>query len=336
MGKSKRRTIHRLLWGVLDAKAARKALRSKAAKAYLMEEWQKASEYPVSHEDPRLLSQPILPWRTLPAAKREHRRGFLLSPAWQRAAAFLLILILSGIAMLWYTQGGGWGGEDPMKTYATVKGERKRVLLPDGSRVWLNAASCIRYADGFEKGAREVFLDGEACFDVAKSDAPFLVYAGDVRIRVLGTRFNVNAYPEKDRIATTLLEGRLEVSNQSETETETLSLRAGQRASLVKGARTFLIDEVNTKRVSSWIEGRLSFDNTPLSEILPDLSRWFDVPLKLMPAATDDPHFTFTIKEKQVEEVLELLQLTAPITYFKEKDTIVVMTTSVINQANQN
>jgi ferric-dicitrate binding protein FerR (iron transport regulator) len=333
MGKSNRKTLLRLLTGVFDPKAARKALRSKSGKQFLFDEWQKASEYPVSQDVSDHLKKTVFPWIARTPSENPQRPGYASKAVLMKAAAFFLILILSGSAIYWFRQVRGEEADMPMRTYATNRGERKSVLLPDGSRVWLNAASGIRFPAQFGEGAREVFLEGEGCFEVVKSATPFVVFAGEINVRVLGTRFNVNAYPEKGRIETTLLEGRVEVSKEGADER--VHLEPGQRASLMSGSNTFQIEEVNTERVSSWVNGRLSFDDTPLTELIPELSRWFDVPMKLADTNPYDPHLSLTIKEKYVEEVLELLKLTAPITYETVRDTIVVITTADTNQPNQ-
>ena len=155
-------------------------------------------------------------------------------------------------------------------TLATPRGGQYRLLLPDGSTVWLNAASSITYPTAFTGSERVVSITGEAYFEVIHNDRqPFIVKAGNQEIRDLGTHFNVNAYANEPTMKTTLLEGSVKVSN--------LLLQPGQQASTNSQGETGLVRAVNVEDVVAWKEGRFRFTGVDLGTIMRQVARWYDI-----------------------------------------------------------
>ena len=171
-------------------------------------------------------------------------------------------------------------------TITTPKGGQFEVKLPDGTRVWLNAASSIRFPTLFSE--RVVEVSGEVYFEVAKKSSkaggvPFKVIAKTQTIEVLGTRFNVNSYADESSIRTTLVEGSIMVRLAGDRKEELL-LRPGQQAQLsyrrgrvAHGKQPFRVRTVNAQSVIAWKEGHFKFDNIGLPELMRQLSRWYDV-----------------------------------------------------------
>lgn len=158
-------------------------------------------------------------------------------------------------------------------TITTPRGRQYTLMLADGSKVWLNAASSLRYPATFSGEARKVEVTGEAYFEVAHSKVPFVVNVRGMEVQVLGTHFNINAYEDEAAIRTTLLEGSVKVSKGGRSR----MLEPGQQ-SLVNGDAAIKVqDEVNTDVILAWKNGYFSFDQTDLYAVMRQISRWYDV-----------------------------------------------------------
>lgn len=167
-------------------------------------------------------------------------------------------------------------------TLSTPRGRQFHLQLSDGTIVWLNAASSIRYPTAFTGSKRKVSITGEAWFEVAKDQRkPFLVEVdGKMEIDVLGTSFNVNAYTDEPQISTTLLDGAIRVAMTGKTgsasEENSILLRPGQQVAL-KEEKLSLRTDPNLKMVMAWKEGYFLFNYTPVTEILRQFARWYDI-----------------------------------------------------------
>lgn len=163
-------------------------------------------------------------------------------------------------------------------TMTTPKGRQFQLTLPDGSKVWLNAASSIHYPLAFAGNIRKVKVSGEVYIDVAKnSAAPFVVdIDGKQTVEVLGTQFNINSYEDESGIATTLLEGSVKVINQHQH----VILMPGEQAFLADGQQLRIIRPVNTEQVTAWRYGVFNFTNQDVVAIFRQLSRWYDIDVR--------------------------------------------------------
>lgn len=161
-------------------------------------------------------------------------------------------------------------------TMSTPRARQFQMMLPDGTRVWLNAASSIRFPARFTGNSREVAITGEVYFEVAKNDkAPFRVQVSDIAtIDVLGTHFNVNAYETTGGISTTLLDGKVKVSGNSIQET--MVLKPGQQA-ILDQQQIRLLKNVNTDQVMAWKNGVFNFEGITLEDFMKEVGRWYDV-----------------------------------------------------------
>ena len=162
---------------------------------------------------------------------------------------------------------------------STPKGRQFRLQLPDGTRVWLNAASSIRYPVSIAGDARRVEVQGEAYFEVAANKSkPFLINVNNkAEVEVLGTSFNVNAYADEPQISTTLLDGRIRLSKQNAaTASDKLLLQPGQQAQL-KDDQFELVRNPDLSKVMAWKNGLFNFEGTDLKEMMRQLVRWYDI-----------------------------------------------------------
>ena len=159
-------------------------------------------------------------------------------------------------------------------TISTPAGGTYQVCLPDGSKVWLNAASSIHFPTAFTGAQRDVEITGEAYFEVVKNPGkPFLVRVRGQEIRVLGTSFNITAYSDESTIRTTLIEGAVQVARGAQT----VRLKPGQQAAGTTSAAPLEVSSVNINSVIAWKKGFFSFENASAGVVLKQVARWYDV-----------------------------------------------------------
>lgn len=202
----------------------------------------------------------------------------------------------------------------------TPRGGQYELHLPDGTKVWLNAASSLKYPASFHLlKERRVELTGEAYFEVAKDKAhPFVVKSRGQEVEVLGTHFDVNAYLDEQTIKTTLLEGSVKLNNQ-------LILRPGEQSVLKDGK--FNVREVNAYDAADWKNGEFVFTNEPLTSILNKVARWYDVEIIYEHTPINIPTFTGSISRfENVSSVLNMLQETSSVRFSIEGKQIRVIT----------
>jgi len=194
------------------------------------------------------------------------------------------------------------------------------VVLSDGSKVWINSASSLRYPTAFTGNERKVELTGEAYFEVAHNPAkPFRVASRNQTVEVLGTHFNINAYDDEPAIKTTLLEGKVKVTAANN---EVRFLQPGQQSALSTGA--FTVSAVETDEAVAWKNGQFMFENDNIQYIMRTLSRWYDVDVEYSGAIPDDTFGGGTSRFKNVSEVLNVLQLTGKVHFKIEGRKIIV------------
>ncbi len=160
-------------------------------------------------------------------------------------------------------------------TITVPVGGQYQLILADGSHVWLNSASSLIFPVAFVEKHRKVALKGEAYFEIAKDALkPFIVETGDMQVQVLGTHFNVMAYPDEEGIKTTLLEGSVKLSSN----TGHTLIRPGEQGTLLhESTASFTVDKANIDEVIAWKEGRFRFDEMNIRPIMRQISRWYDV-----------------------------------------------------------
>jgi transmembrane sensor len=190
-------------------------------------------------------------------------------------------------------------------TLSTPRGGQYKLLLPDGSNVWLNSASSVRYPTVFAGAERTVEVTGEVYFEIAHdASKPFVVKVNEMDIRVLGTHFNVNAYSDERSVNTTLLEGSVMLSKGGYTA----KLRPGQQAQIADRTDFKLLNDVDVDEVVAWKNGYFSFNRADLHTVMRQIARWYDVTISY---EGQIPHREFVGKIKRnnnASEVLKILQ----------------------------
>lgn len=201
----------------------------------------------------------------------------------------------------------------------------KEILLPDGTTVTLSHYSSLTYPDRFDDANREVSLEGEGYFQVAKDKKhPFIVSAQDVRIKVLGTHFNIQSYINDPYIKTTLVEGSIEVSNINNSEK--LLLEPAQAAIFCKTTSILRKDDVvRVQSEIAWKSGKFIFDHLPMSYIVRELSNYYNVTIRIADQRLSDYKVTACFDNKEdLSEILTLLQDVASFDWTKEGNTIII------------
>lgn len=192
-------------------------------------------------------------------------------------------------------------------------GARTKFQLPDGTQGWLNSGSSLKYANNF-LSERKISLIGEAWFEVAhNARKPFVVHTKVLDVQVLGTKFNVTAFPDENVTEVVLQEGKVNVSGYKGLYK--LDMKPDEKFTYDKKLQSGTIQEVKASQFSAWKDGLLVFRNEPLAEVLKRVSRWYNVDIVLNDPKLENVRYRATFQEEQVEEVIRLISLTAPIEY---------------------
>lgn len=201
------------------------------------------------------------------------------------------------------------GKNDDYNRIETPRGGQYQLNLPDGTKVWLNAASSLKYPVNFSsKAERSVELTGEAYFEVAKDKShPFVVKSAGQKVKVLGTHFNVNAYSDEYNVRTTLLEGSVKVNDD-------VVLAPGEQSVFMAGQ--LMVKTVNASDAIDWKNGEFVFNNEPLTDILRKVSRWYNVNIVYIRPAKDGPTFSGSVSRfENVSVVLRMLEETSNVRF---------------------
>jgi len=191
---------------------------------------------------------------------------------------------------------------------------RSSLILPDGTKVWLNAGSKLCYPVLFSDNFRAVSLEGEAYFEVKKDKKwPFMVHSGNMSIVVLGTTFNCNAYPENSVIETVLVEGQVTLVNSSATVSK--ELLPGELAIFKKENQEITKTKTDLEKYIAWKSGKLMFREDKMDVVVEKLERWYNVDFEIKDKEISDYVYNATFIDESLDQVLKMLSLSAPIRY---------------------
>jgi len=201
-------------------------------------------------------------------------------------------------------------------SYHTVQvplGMTSSIILPDGTKVALNAGSTLRYPVTFDQKTRDVQLSGEAYFEVKKiRRQPFIVSTSDIAIQVTGTSFNCSAYPEDKRIETALVEGEIRISGLNGGE-QGLSVKPGELAVFSRSGNTIKKFSADLDKYISWKSGKLIFRDDSMTTVLAKLGRWYNVEFQVVDEEMLGYEYSATFSGESLDQVLKMLSLSAPI-----------------------
>lgn len=225
-------------------------------------------------------------------------------------------------------------GEVPNRLdYHTIKipkGGEYSLSLSDGTKVWLNAETEFRFPANFTGNERRVYLKGEAFFQVAKDESqPFIVQANGMNTKVLGTSFNISAYPDDEYIHTTLIEGSVFVNEEISGLGQSAMLKPSEQAYINLGDTIQLkVHEVDPGMYAAWVDGKFVFKNTSLDEVLKKFSRWYNVEVFYENEKVKSQTFTGIIPRfENCETILQLMERTNSVVFQYDESTIIVNST---------
>ncbi len=269
-------------------------------------------------------------WNTICVKIKQHSKLRLLRPAIKVAAAIAIAYLLGGLT-LYFIQSKP---DQNMTSHKEVSvkvplGSKTGIRLSDGTEVWLNSGSEIRYPAIFDHSRREIYLKGEAYFEVEKNKGiPFFVYTDEIEIKVLGTRFNVKSYPDDDLTEATLVEGSIMISKKGSEEA--LQLKPNEKASLEKDAAgqpdgSFVITKnIDPELYTSWKNEKLIFKREKFGALAVKLERWYNVQISVENKGLSEEKFTGAFENESLEQVLEAMKISVPFSYEINKNKITI------------
>lgn len=242
---------------------------------------------------------------------------------WKRRSKIFLQISVAATVLLATVLAGWHIAQDRNPEIFSIvaeRGQKSSITLPDGSRVWLNSASTISYTSDYNSRERNVFLKGEAYFDVAKSpEIPFIVHSQNLSVEALGTKFNIRAYEEDPVIVTTLVEGMVRTTAGNVSD----MLYPEQESSFDK--QTGLMHKTRVQdpmHMIPWLKNEILFTENSLSEIALLLERMYNVTVKFDDEKIGDFTYTGLVRNNSLQNVLELISTTSPVTYVIDENTV--------------
>lgn len=223
------------------------------------------------------------------------------------------VLVNDSLGGLRYDRSGTADEVARTQTLTVPVGGEYRFTLADGSQVWVNSASEVRFPTRFTGDSREIYMSGEIYIEVARDEArPFIVHAGDKSVRVLGTKFNLTAYPDENEVVTTLVEGSVEFCDGDKC----VPVRPGEQVVLDETTGRMETREVDVSLYTSWASGTFEYEQMELEAIARQLTRWYDVRFEFDAPEFRDHPFTGVVKRNQtLDEVLRLIEKTTNVSF---------------------
>lgn len=249
--------------------------------------------------------------------RKPERKATLLISLLSNRIAQLAALLLVGLLLGVYINSIHQSSSPVFYTSFARKGSISEMLLPDGTHIFLNSGSEIKYSVEGKDGMREIFLNGEAWFQVEKmKHKAFLVHTSAYDVKVLGTTFNVKAYEDSKEVITTLEEGKIQIlSSEKHKLAKDIVLTQGQQLSYNVDTKDMEIHDVNTKWFTSWKDNKLVFINMSLKDLRVLFERKYGVEIEIVDQSILNYHYDGTIKNETILEALDLLKHTLPIKY---------------------
>lgn len=214
------------------------------------------------------------------------------------------VSVINAQGQLVYQNTAAKPGEIVYNTLTSARGQSYSLVLADGTKLWLNASSSVRFPVAFTDSERDVEITGEVYFEVAKdASRPFRVKTNDMQVEVLGTQFDINAYPDETGVTTTLVEGSVKVN----TKDKVLHLSPGQQSKLLSNGSLQLLKDVNVDEIIAWKNGFFHFESADLRSILRQFSRWYDIEVVYEGEPKDRSFFAIVNRNSSLANVLKML-----------------------------
>lgn len=229
--------------------------------------------------------------------------------------------------LVYHADAGNPAKETQINTISTPRGGQYEVILPDGTKVWLNASSSISFPAVFAAKERKVVLKGEAYFEAAKAVSddgkriPFKVVVNDMEVEVLGTHFNIMAYSDEEAVKTTLLEGAVRLTRN----TSQVLLKPGRQAVVYAGSDNIKVQNVDVEEAVAWKNGYFTFNNENIHSVMRKIARWYDVEVEYQGNMAEKDFGGSVSKFENISEVLKMLELTGTVHFNIKERRVLVM-----------
>lgn len=258
-------------------------------------------------------------WNVRTLISASNKRQFRLK-LWAAAASVALLFCFSSYH---FYQKGYNVQHSQLVEMSNPLGLRSSVTLSDGTKVTLNAGTILKFPSAFIGRQRQVEVEGEAYFEVMHNkDFPFVVKAGDINVKVLGTVFNVKAYGEEEEIEVTLVEGKVSVKHTDRSE---LAVSPGEQVLYNKQGQSFSKQKVNPFNRVSWKDGKYNFEKNTLEEIVRQLERSFNVHINIATAELKNVVFSGDfVRGENLEQILRVISVDKRIGYQIQNDNILI------------
>ena len=279
---------------------------------------------------------------------------FLFSKKRLNIFTFFALLVLTTGTIYLFTQkkAANQSAEQAISSIVTKNGNRTKIVLPDGSQVWLNAGSNLDYNNSiFNKDLREVTLNGEAYFDVTKNaEKPFIIHTKKMDVKVIGTAFNVRSYSYEKTAEASLIRGSIEVTLKDRKD-QVITLKPNEKISIatdepeqqvskpgkttavkndVKSIPQIIVKELKTNPTNNiiaeiaWTQNKLYFEDENLENIAPMLERWFGKKVEITNTSLKNLRYYGNFENETMEEVLSYLKLSKPFNFKIEADSVLI------------
>lgn len=236
---------------------------------------------------------------------------------WQRIAAIIVIPLLLLCTYFYLNKNSSQYNAIEYQEVKSPHGTFSEVCLSDGTHVWLNGGSSLRYPLVFRKGEREVFLKGEGYFEVeADKENPFVVETGRITLRATGTAFNIEAYNNDSITAVTMVKGKVDVAFGNSSP---VAMIPGERASFNNLTKQCLIAKTDPYKWYAWKDGLMIFRDDPLSYVFKRLGQTFNVNIDLRDTTLANAPYRATFEYESLDEILRLLRMSAPLSFKQNK-----------------
>ncbi len=233
------------------------------------------------------------------------------------AASVVVVVGLAAIiaSYLGIMPGNVAGGKECFTTVVTDEGQTSRIILPDSSIVWLNSGTQMTYNSNFSVKNRDIRLTGEAFFKVKRDESlPMVVSCNDLRVKVLGTEFDVSSFPGENKVSVVLEKGKVELSH-ADNLFQPLGMASGQMASFDETQKVLSLQKVDTYEHISWKDGFLIFNDAPMREVFKKLEHWYGVKIYANNPDVYGLVFNATIVDESLAEIFKLIKYTCDISY---------------------
>jgi ferric-dicitrate binding protein FerR (iron transport regulator) len=245
---------------------------------------------------------------------------------YQRVAAVLLIPLI-GLGILYWVSYSSQLTSQYTETIAP-RGQKSQIVLVDGTKVWLNSDTKIRYKGNFNNDQRDVYLDGEAFFEVTKNaHRPFIVHTTGISIKVLGTKFNVKAYSDEDLVETSLFEGNISLlmTNPNSKAVAVKEVKPGQSFLYSKTNRELESNRFSQEEICGWKKNQLIFKDDTFSNLVKKVERWYDVQVVYDEKLFKDRRLTLELNEgERLEQLMKIVSLALSVDYQYDNEKIIL------------